>query len=120
MASDPDRRRVVPSNGGRQQERERALPQPTEPRYLRTAQVAELLHVSPKTVSRWAPGGPAALRPYLGWSPTLPRCRDPSAGGNPVRAIRRPANHLVFLGTLKRLHPGNCRRRANLRATDRW
>jgi len=30
------------------------VPQPTEPRYLRTAQVAELLHVSPKTVSRWA------------------------------------------------------------------
>ena len=29
------------------------VPQPTEPRYLRTAQVAELLHVSPKTVSRW-------------------------------------------------------------------
>jgi excisionase family DNA binding protein len=57
MASDPDRRRVVPSNGGRQQERECTLPQPTQPRYLRTAQVAELLHVSPKTVSRWAQEG---------------------------------------------------------------
>ncbi len=34
-----------------------ALPQTTEPRYLRTAQVAELLHVSPKTVSRWAQEG---------------------------------------------------------------
>ena len=32
----------------------RMVPTPTEPRYLRTAQVAELLHVSPKTVSRWA------------------------------------------------------------------
>jgi excisionase family DNA binding protein len=26
----------------------------TEPAYLRTAEVAEILHVSPKTVSRWA------------------------------------------------------------------
>jgi excisionase family DNA binding protein len=34
-----------------------ALPQTTEPRYLRTAQVAELLQVSPKTVSRWAQEG---------------------------------------------------------------
>ena len=41
---------------------ERMVPQPTEPRYLRTAQVAELLHVSPKTVSRWAQEG---RLPYL-------------------------------------------------------
>ena len=33
------------------------MPQPTEPSYLRTAQVAELLHVPPKTVSRWAQEG---------------------------------------------------------------
>jgi excisionase family DNA binding protein len=33
------------------------LPQTTEPKYLRTAQVAELLQVSPKTVSRWAQEG---------------------------------------------------------------
>jgi excisionase family DNA binding protein len=38
------------------------LPQPTEPSYLRTAQVAKLLHVSPKTVSRWAQEG---RLPYL-------------------------------------------------------
>src|SRR5215216_1566615 len=49
-------------------------------------------------------GGQTALPPDLGWSPTLPRCRDPGAGGNPVRASRRPATHLVFLGTLERLH----------------
>jgi len=41
---------------------ESMVPQPTEPRYLRTAQVAELLHVSPKTVSRWAQEG---MLPYL-------------------------------------------------------
>ena len=34
----------------------------SEPVYLRTAQVAELLHVSPKTVSRWAQEG---RLPYL-------------------------------------------------------
>jgi excisionase family DNA binding protein len=57
MASAADRRRVVPPSGVRQQGRESALPQPIEPSYLRTAQVAELLHVSPKTVSRWAQEG---------------------------------------------------------------
>ena len=41
---------------------ERTVPQPTEPRYLHTAQVAELPHVSPKTVSRWAQEG---RLPYL-------------------------------------------------------
>jgi excisionase family DNA binding protein len=42
--------------------RERTLSRPTEPRYLRTAQVAALLSVSPKTVSRWAQEG---RLPYL-------------------------------------------------------
>jgi excisionase family DNA binding protein len=32
------------------------------PRYLRTARVAEILHVSPETVSRWAKEGKL---PYL-------------------------------------------------------
>jgi excisionase family DNA binding protein len=30
---------------------------PTYPRYLHTAEVADILHVSPKTVSRWAKEG---------------------------------------------------------------
>jgi excisionase family DNA binding protein len=38
------------------------MPKTTEPAYLHTAQVAELLHVSPKTVSRWAKEGKL---PYL-------------------------------------------------------
>ena len=38
------------------------MAQTTEPRYLRTAQVAELLQVSPKTVSRWAQEG---MLPYF-------------------------------------------------------
>jgi len=63
MASDPDRRSVVPpERGTTARTGESALPQPTESRYLRTAQVAELLHVSPKTVSRWAQEG---RLPYL-------------------------------------------------------
>ena len=30
---------------------------PTEERYIKTAEVAEMLRVSPKTVSRWAKDG---------------------------------------------------------------
>src|SRR5918994_4033666 len=56
MPSDPDRRRVVPKRGTAARTGA-CVPQPTESRYLRTAQVAELLHVSPKTVSRWAQEG---------------------------------------------------------------
>jgi excisionase family DNA binding protein len=33
------------------------MPKPAAPSYLRTAEVADLLHVSPKTVSRWAKEG---------------------------------------------------------------
>ena len=62
MASDPDRHRVVPNPGGTTARTEMALAQPTEPKYLRTAQVAELLQVSPKTVSRWAQKG---MLPYV-------------------------------------------------------
>jgi excisionase family DNA binding protein len=43
-------------------ERGNTVTQTTGPRYLRTAQVAELLQVSPKTVSRWAQEG---RLPYL-------------------------------------------------------
>jgi excisionase family DNA binding protein len=56
-----DERRVVPHLGDSRKNGVH-VPQPTEPRYLRTAQVAELLHVSPKTVSRWAQEG---RLPYL-------------------------------------------------------
>jgi excisionase family DNA binding protein len=33
------------------------MPEPAQPKYLHTAQVAELLQVSPKTVARWAKEG---------------------------------------------------------------
>jgi hypothetical protein len=55
------------------------LLQPAEPRYLRTAQVAELLQVSPKTVSRWAQEG---MLPYFRTLASIPgagielRCRS--------------------------------------------
>lgn len=37
-----------------------------DPTYLRTAEVAELLHVSPKTVSRWAKEGKLPFLRTLG------------------------------------------------------
>lgn len=39
---------------------------PTVPVYLRTAEVADLLHVSPKTVSRWAQEGKLPFLRTLG------------------------------------------------------
>ncbi len=62
MASDLSRHRVVPQTGDDSKNGESALPQTSEPTYLRTAQVAELLQVSPKTVSRWAQEG---MLPYV-------------------------------------------------------
>ena len=38
----------------------------TAPSYLRTAEVADLLHVSPKTVSRWAKEGRLPFLKTLG------------------------------------------------------
>jgi hypothetical protein len=87
------------------------------PRMERIGANANRAEVPPYSAGRRAPPcvpkdgeplgteGHAALPPHLGWPPTLPRRRDPGAGGNAVRAIRRPAAHLVFLGTLERLHP---------------
>jgi excisionase family DNA binding protein len=56
------RGRVCPPKRGTTAKSGSAVPQPAEPTYLRTSQVAELLHVSPKTVSRWAQEGKL---PYL-------------------------------------------------------
>jgi excisionase family DNA binding protein len=39
---------------------------PDPPAYLRTSQVAALMHVSPKTVSRWAKEGKLPCRRTLG------------------------------------------------------
>jgi excisionase family DNA binding protein len=66
--------------------------QPAEPRYLRTAQVAELLHVSPKTVSRWAQEGRLPYLRTLGGHRRYPDAEirallaalsDPSLAGQP-------------------------------------
>ena len=43
-----------------------ARPHPTYPSYLHTAEVADLLHVSPKTVSRWAKEGKLPFLKTLG------------------------------------------------------
>jgi len=42
------------------------MPEPAQPKYLHTAQVAELLQVSPKTVSRWAKEGKLPFLKTLG------------------------------------------------------
>ena len=39
---------------------------PTYPSYLRAAEVADILHVSPKTVSRWAKEGKLPFLKTLG------------------------------------------------------
>jgi excisionase family DNA binding protein len=71
---------------------ERTVSQPAEPRYLRTAQVAELLHVSPKTVSRWAQEGRLPYLRTLGGHRRYPDAEirallaalsDPSLAGQP-------------------------------------
>jgi excisionase family DNA binding protein len=49
---------VAPSRGGKAAT--------TYPSYLRTAEVADLLHVSPKTVSRWAKEGKLPFLKTLG------------------------------------------------------
>jgi excisionase family DNA binding protein len=49
---------VAPSRGGKAAT--------SHPGYLRTAEVADLLHVSPKTVSRWAKEGKLPFLKTLG------------------------------------------------------
>jgi excisionase family DNA binding protein len=63
------------------------LPQPTQPIYLRTAQVAQLLQVSPKTVSRWAQEGMLPYLRTLGGHRRYPDRQIRGPAGNPVRAI---------------------------------
>ena len=68
------------------------VPQPAEPRYLRAAQVAELLQVSPKTVTRWAQEGRLPYLRTLGGHRRYPDAEiralletlsEPSAAGQP-------------------------------------
>jgi len=67
------------------------LSQPTEPRYLRTAQVAELLQVSPKTVSRWAQEGMLPYVRTLGGHRRYPD-RESESFWKPCPSHPRPAN----------------------------
>jgi len=45
------------------------------PSYLRTAEVAEILHVSPKTVSRWAKEGRLPFMRTLGGHRRYPEAK---------------------------------------------
>jgi hypothetical protein len=104
MAFVPDERRVVPhmgdsrKNGAHGANANRA----EVPTYSAGRRAPSCVSQDGESLGT---GGQAALPPHPGWPPTLPRCRDPGIGGDPVRAFRRPAAHLVFLGTLERLHP---------------
>jgi excisionase family DNA binding protein len=63
------------------------LAQTTEPRYLRTAQVAEFLQVSPKTVSRWAQEGMLPYIRTLGGHRRYPDAEIRALLEKPIRAI---------------------------------
>ena len=52
-----------------------ATPIPATPSYLHTAEVADLLHVSPKTVSRWAKEGKLPFLKTLGGHRRYPEAR---------------------------------------------
>ena len=57
------------------------------PSYLRTAQVADLLYVSPKTVSRWAKEGKLPFLKTLAATAATPKPRSASW---PRNFARRP------------------------------
>ena len=59
------RSRVRRMKGMRRQPNPAARPHPSFP-YLRAAEVADILHVSPKTVSRWAKDGKLPFLKTLG------------------------------------------------------
>ena len=104
MALVPDERRVVPhmgdsrKNGAHGANANRA----EVPTYSAGRRAPSCVSQDGESLGT---GGQAALPPHPGWPPTLPRCRDPGIGEDPFRAFRRPAAHLVFLGTPERLHP---------------
>lgn len=50
------------------------------PRYLRAAEVADILYVSPKTVARWAMEGKLPSMKTLGGHRRFPGGRDPRVG----------------------------------------
>ena len=57
------------------------------PSYLRTAEVAEILYVSPKTVSRWAKEGKLPFLKTLGGHRRYPK---PRSANWPRSFARRP------------------------------
>jgi excisionase family DNA binding protein len=66
---------------------------PTPPSYLRAAEVADLLHVSPKTVSRWAKEGKLPFLKTLGG-----HRRYPEAEIRTGRGTSGAGDHLGFAG----------------------
>jgi excisionase family DNA binding protein len=57
------------------QQKEPSMPTTEPSSYLRTAEVADLLHVSPKTVSRWAKEGKLPFLKTLGGHRRYPEAK---------------------------------------------
>jgi excisionase family DNA binding protein len=74
------------------QRRRKAVPDP--PSYLHTAEVADILHVSPKTVSRWAKEGRLPFLKTLGGHRRYPEAE-----------IRELANQLQVQPTTRAVDP---------------
>jgi excisionase family DNA binding protein len=51
------------------------MPRTAAPSYLRTAEVADILHVSPKTISRWAKEGRLPFLKTLGGHRRYPEAK---------------------------------------------
>jgi excisionase family DNA binding protein len=66
---------------------------PDLPRYLHTAEVADILHVSPKTVSRWAKEGKLPFLKTLGG-----HRRYPAAEIRHLVSMERPAPVRICVG----------------------
>ena len=63
---------------------------PTAPSYLRAAEVADILHVSPKTVSRWAKEGKLPFLKTLGGHRRYPEAEIRKL----AEGLRRGGDHL--------------------------
>ena len=63
-------------------------PVPSTATFLRSAEVAAILQVSPKTVARWAQQGPAALSAHAGRPSPLPRAAIRELAASLVQEVR--------------------------------
>jgi hypothetical protein len=87
MASDPSRHRVVPQSGDDCKNGEERVAPANRTRVPAHSTGRRAPPGASKDGQPLGAGGYAALRPHLGWPPTLPRPRNPGPAGNSVRII---------------------------------